>query len=100
MARRWAAESRSAGRSGDASRHCDELPADGRGGRLGVECRRESADGAGQVERHRGQDEPSRVRGEVPGGQVRQRAALQVGDDLFDDRVPPVITFGLEHRQR
>jgi hypothetical protein len=31
---------------------------------------------------------------------VRQRAVLQVGDDLFDDRVAAVFTFGLEHRQR
>ena len=33
---------------------------------------------AGEVERHHGQDEPGAVRVELPGGQVRQGAVLQV----------------------
>jgi hypothetical protein len=28
-----------------------------------------------------------------------QRSALEVGDDLFDDRVAAVIGLSLEHRQ-
>ena len=62
--------------------------------------RREGAGGAGQVERDRGQHQPGGVGRELPGGQMRQRAVLQIGDDLLDDRVPPVIGLGLEHRQR
>jgi len=31
---------------------------------------------------------------------VRQRAGIEVGDDLFDDRVSAVIGFGGQHRQR
>ena len=46
--------------------------------------------GAGQVERHHGQHEPGRVRGELARGQVRQGGVLQVGVDLLDDRVAAV----------
>ena len=60
----------------------------------------EGAGGAGQVERDRGQHQPGGVGRELPGGQMRQRAVLQIGDDLLDDRVPPMIGLGLEHRQR
>ena len=35
----------------------------------------------------------------LPGGQVRQWPVLQVGDDLFDDRVAAVVGLGGEHRQ-
>ena len=50
--------------------------------------------GAGEVERDDGQHEPGRVRGELPGWQVRQGRVLQVGVDLFDDRVPAVGLVG------
>ena len=50
---------------------------------------------AGQVERDRGRDQPGGVGLEPPGGQVRQRAGLEVGDDLLDDRVPAVLGLGL-----
>ena len=32
--------------------------------------------------------------------QVRERAVLQVGDDLFDDGVPAVMALGLEQLER
>jgi hypothetical protein len=32
--------------------------------------------------------------------QVRQPSALEVGGDLFDDGVPPVIGLRSQHRQR
>ena len=57
---------------------------------FGVEGRGEGAGGAGEVERHRGADQPGAVGGERPGRQVGQRAVLQVGDDLLDDRVGAV----------
>jgi hypothetical protein len=51
--------------------------------------------GAGEVERDHGEHEPGAVRGEHPGRQMRERAALQIGVDLFDDRV---TTVGLVRR--
>ncbi len=35
----------------------------------------------------------------LPGGQMRERPVLQVGDDLLDDRVAAVVGLGGEHRQ-
>jgi len=58
----------------------------------------ERADGSGEVESDRGQDQPGRVGREGARGQVRDWPALQIGDDLFDDRVPAVVTLGVEHR--
>ena len=46
--------------------------------------------GAGEVERDDREHEPGGVRGERPGGQVGQGRVLEVGVDLFDDRVPAV----------
>ncbi len=31
---------------------------------------------------------------------MRQRTALEVGDDLFDDRVAAMVGLGLQHHQR
>ncbi len=76
------------------------MGAHGGGGRAGVECRGQAAGGAGEVERDRGEHEPGAVGHERPGGQVRHRAALEVGDDLFDDRMRSVGLFGLDQRQR
>ena len=67
---------------------------------LAWNTRGQAAGGAGQVERDRGEDQPRGVRGEPPGGQMRERAVLQVGDDLLDDGVPAVRGLGVEHRQR
>jgi hypothetical protein len=65
-----------------------------------VEAGGERAGGSGQVERHRGEDQPGAVGGEPPGGQVREWAVLQVGDDLFDGRVAAVVGLGLDQRER
>ena len=54
----------------------------------------EGGGGAGEVERDHGQHQPGGVRGELPGGQVRQGGVLQVGVDLFDDRVAAVGLVG------
>jgi hypothetical protein len=40
------------------------------------------------------------VGGELPRGQVRERAVLEVGDDLLDDRVAAVVGLGGQHLQR
>ena len=45
---------------------------------------------AGEVECDHGDDEPGAVRGEHPGGQVRERPRFEVGVDLLDDRVTAV----------
>ena len=37
------------------------------------------------------------VRRERPGRKVRQRSVLEIGDDLFDDRVPAVVGLRCEH---
>jgi len=58
----------------------------------------EDSRGEGEVERHRGASQPGRVRGEHPGGQVREWAVLQLGDDLFDDGVIAVGGLGGQHR--
>ena len=50
----------------------------------------EGGGGAGEVERDHRQHQPGGVGGELPGRQVRQGGVLQVGVDLFDDRVPAV----------
>src|SRR5689334_25368652 len=38
-----------------------------------------------RIDRHRCEYQPGGVGGEPPGGQVRQRAVLQVSDHLLDD---------------
>src|SRR5207344_2267981 len=47
-----------------------------------------------------GAGQPGGVRREVTGGQVRERAVDEVGDELFDDGVVVVVGLGGEHRQR
>ena len=59
----------------------------------------EGPGGAGQVERHGGEDEPGAVRGEAARGQVRQSGVLQVGEDRLDDRVLAVDLVGVDGRQ-
>lgn len=49
---------------------------------------------AGEVGRGSREHEPGAVGGELPGEQVRQRGALEVGVDLFDDGVPAVGLVG------
>jgi len=61
--------------------------------------RGESAGGAGQVERDRGEHQPRGVRREAAGRQACQWPCLEVGDDLFDDRVATVVGLDGEHRQ-
>ena len=76
--------------------NADELAPDRAGGGFGVPQRRERTGGSGQVERHRSQHQPGIVGGEATRRQVGQRASFQVGEDLFDDRVPAVVRFGLQ----
>ena len=55
--------------------------------------------GAGEVERHRGADQPGGVGPELPRLQVREWAISEVGDDLLHDRVPAVRRLRRQHRQ-
>jgi hypothetical protein len=57
------------------------------------------AAGAGEVERQRRERDPRRVRGVVARRQVRQRAVLELGDDLLDGRVVAVALVGVDPRQ-
>src|SRR5665213_783639 len=77
-------------RAGEPARDVDELRSDGACGGAGVERRRERAGGAGQVERDRGANQPGAVGPKLTRRQVRQWPVLQIGDDLFDDRVTTV----------
>jgi hypothetical protein len=58
----------------------------------------EGAGGAEQVVRDRGADRPRSVRGELAGGQVRQGAVDDVGQDGLDDGVLAVGDVGLRGR--
>ena len=78
------------GGGSDPGRGVDDLPADRRGGRFRQRGAGDRGGGAGEVEGDHGEDEPSGVRGEHPGRQVREGAVLQVGVDLLDDRVTAV----------
>ena len=60
----------------------------------------QGAGGAQQVVRHGRDGQPGRVGGEDPGGQVSQRAAGDVGEDLLDDGVVAVLAFGLDELER
>jgi hypothetical protein len=74
----------------------DQLGAD-RGGRgSGVTGAGEAGRGAHHVERNGGKDEPGGVGAEPSGRQVRQGPVLEVGDDLFDDRVLAVGGLGVD----
>jgi len=73
--------------SGQPRRDRNQLGADGRGGGLRMEDRGQGAGGAGEVEGHRSADQPGAVGPELPRRQVGHGSALEVGDDLFDDRV-------------
>lgn len=90
-------EGEPAGRTGG---HVDQTVTDGRAGRTGVEGAGQGPAGAGEGEGERGRREPGGVRLEVTLGGVRERAVLQLGDDLFPHGVPPVITCGVRQRQR
>src|SRR5450830_1205346 len=81
-----------------AGRNVDQTLADGRGRRLGQSVAGDARGGVGQVERDGGRQGPGGVRGEHPGGQVGQGPVLQVGDDLFDDRVVAVVGLVVKHR--
>ncbi len=76
----------------EACGHRDEGAADRRGRRSGepacVVC--DESGRAGEVEPDHREDEPGAVRGEHPGRQMSEGSALQIGVDLFDDRVCPV----------
>jgi hypothetical protein len=74
----------------------DEVGADGGGGGMGVEGRGQAPGGAGEVVGDGGQHQPGGVGGEAAGGQVRQRGALQISDDLLDDGVAVVVGLGLD----
>src|SRR5690606_38520541 len=81
-----------AGAGGDSGRHVDDFASDGGGGGSG-QCRGRAGaggGGSGEVERDDGEDEPGRVRPELPGWQVSQCGVFQVGVDLFDDGVAAV----------
>ena len=69
----------------------DQAAANRRGRGPGVGGSGQGGGGAGEVERDGGQHGPGGVGGEHPRGQVRQGPVLQVGDDLFDDRVITVV---------
>jgi hypothetical protein len=61
----------------------------------GVPAGGEYPGGTGQVERDHRVRQPGGV-GRVPAGQVGQRAVLEFGDDLLDDRVVTVLLVGLD----
>jgi len=48
----------------------------------------------------RGEGEPGRIAGELPGRGVGQRPVAQVGGDLLDDGVVAVLLLGLGHGER
>ena len=66
----------------------------------GVEGRGQHSGRAGEVVGDGGQHGPGAVGGEPYGGAVGQRPALEVGDDLLNDRVVPVGGLRLQHRKR
>jgi hypothetical protein len=56
--------------------------------------------GAGDVERDHRAGDPGGAGRVLPRPQMRQRSVLELGDDLFDDRVIPVPLVGLDDAQR
>lgn len=88
-----------AGGAGEPVGDIDDLRADRAGVGLRVEGRGEGASGAGEVECHRREHKPGRVRGEAAEAEVGDGYGSEVGVDLFDDRVPAVLRFGLQHDQ-
>ena len=80
---------------GQACGGVDQLGADRGGAGPGVTAASQRAGGAGEVVGDRGAGEPGGVGGEAPGGQVREWAVLQLGDDLLDDGVVAVGGFGV-----
>ena len=74
----------------------DQMGANCRGARAGVEGAGQRARGTSEVVRDRPQHRPRRVCWEGSAGQVRQRTAGGVSDDLVDDGVATVLGFGLQ----
>ena len=86
--------------AGGPGGHGDQVAADGGGARPGVAGPGAGSGGAQQVVRHGGEDEPGPVCGEMTGWQVGEGPGVQVGDDLLDDRVAPVLAFCLQYFER
>src|SRR6185437_13872886 len=80
--------------------HSDEVTADGGGAGLGVAGPGPGSGGSQQVMGHGGKDEPCGVRVEVSRWQMREGTGVQVGDDLLDDRVVPVVSLGRGRLER
>ncbi|MER8162067.1 hypothetical protein [Streptomyces sp. NPDC094472] len=84
------------GEQGELFPDVDQVSAEGCGRGLGVEDRGQGACGPQQVVGHGPQSQRGGVRVELPRRQVGQGPGFAVGDDLLDDRVVMVLSFGLE----
>jgi hypothetical protein len=76
------------------------VAADGGGAGPGVAAAGEGAGGAHDVVRDGGDGQPGGVGAELAGRQVRQRAVVQVGEELLDDGVAAVLLLGLDQLVR
>jgi hypothetical protein len=71
-----------------------QVAADGSRAGPGVAAAGEGACGPDQVVGHGCDGQPGGVGCELPGRQVSQRAVVQVGEELLDDRVAAVLLLG------
>jgi hypothetical protein len=85
------------GGAGQAGRDEDELGPQRARRRAGVQRPDERAGGAVEVERDVASTSQALLAAKCPG--KRQRAVLQVDDDLLDDGVPAVNALGPQRRQ-
>ena len=86
--------------AGGAGGDGDQVAADGGGAGPGVAAAGEGAGGADQVVGDGGDGQPGGVGGELPRGQVREGAVVEVGEDLLDDGVAAVLLLGLDELER
>ncbi len=86
--------------AGGAGGDGDQVAADGGRAGSGVAAAGERAGGPGQVVRDGRDGQPGGVGGELPRRQVRERAVVQVGQELLDDGVAAVLLFGLDELER
>jgi hypothetical protein len=84
----------------DPGADADQLAADGQAARFGAGRAGQGGGGAGQVMADGSTGDPGGVGGEMPRGQVGERAVVPVGEDLLDDGVVAVVRLGLDHLER
>jgi hypothetical protein len=82
--------------AGQAAGEGQQRPADGARGAHDGAGEAEQFGPAQQVVGERGEHGPGAVGVEVPGGEVRRRLVVEVGDDLLDDGV--IAVLGLDER--